>query len=137
MMKNKEYIQLPALHRDISEEELLCIWEFAKLPDEVQEQMLDRAKEALREDVVQKDIVPDGDHVAMADRINRYMVASRKMLKRAMIETCQLAAFIYHECFVLEVPVEELKQKFPGYEDYIDVTVCYIQQLIDRSKGKH
>ena len=100
-------------------------------------QMLDRVKEALREDVVQKDIVPDGDHVAMTDRINRYMVASRKMLKRAMIETCQLAAFIYHECFVLEVPVEELKQKFPGYEDYIDVTVCYIQQLIDRSKEKH
>ena len=85
MMKNKEYIQLPALHRDISEEELLCIWEFAKLPDEAQEQMLDRVKEALREDVVQKDIVPDGDHVAMADRINRYIVASRKMLKRAMI----------------------------------------------------
>lgn len=56
MMKNKEYIQLPALHRDISEEELLCIWEFAKLPDEAQEQMLDRVKEALREDVVQKDI---------------------------------------------------------------------------------
>ena len=81
MMKNKEYIQLPALHRDISEEELLCIWEFAKLPDEAQEQMLDRVKEALREDVVQKDIVPDGDHVAMTDRINRYMVASRKMLK--------------------------------------------------------
>ena len=48
MMKNKEYIQLPALHRDISEEELLCIWEFAKLPDEAQEQMLDRVKEALR-----------------------------------------------------------------------------------------
>lgn len=137
MMKNKEYIQLPVLHRDISEEELLCIWEFAKLPDEVQEQMLDRVKEALREDVVQKDIVLDGDHVAMADRINRYMVASRKMLKRAMIETCQLAAFIYHECIVLEVPVEALKQEFPGYEDYIDVTVCYIQQLIDRSKGKH
>ena len=59
------------------------------------------------------------------------------MLKRAMIETCQLAAFIYHECFVLEIPVKELKQEFPGYEDYIDVTVCYIQQLIDRSKGKH
>ena len=54
MMKNKEYIQLPALHRDISEEELLCIWEFAKLPDEAQEQMLDRVKEALREDVVRK-----------------------------------------------------------------------------------
>ena len=79
MMKNKEYIQLPALHRDISEEELLCIWEFAKLPDEAQEQMLDRVKEALREDVVQKDIVPDGDHVAMTDRINRYMVASRNV----------------------------------------------------------
>ena len=59
------------------------------------------------------------------------------MLKREMIETCQLAAFIYHEGFVLEVPVEEFKQKCPGYEDYIDVTVCYIQQLIDRSKGKH
>ena len=44
-MENKEYIQLPALSRDISEEELLCIWEFAKLPGEVQEQMLDRLKE--------------------------------------------------------------------------------------------
>ena len=31
---------------------------------------------------------------------------------------------------------EELKQEFPGYEDYIDATVCYIQQLIDQSKGK-
>ena len=111
MMKNKEYIQLPALHRDISEEELLCIWEFAKLPDEAQEQMLDRVKEALREDVVQKDIVPDGDHVAMTDRINRYMVASRKMLKRAMIETCQLAAFIYHECFVLEISSERIESR--------------------------
>ena len=44
IMEKKEYIQLPALNRNISEEELLCIWEFAKLPDEVQEQMLDRAR---------------------------------------------------------------------------------------------
>lgn len=137
MMKNKEYIQLPALHRDISEEELLCIWEFAKLPGEVQEQMLDRVKEVLRKDVVKKKTVLDGAYATMTDRVNRYMAASRKMLKRAMIEACQLAAFIYHECFVLEISVEELKQEFPGYEDYIDVTVCYIQQLIDRSKGKH
>ena len=136
-MEKKEYIQLPALNRNISEEELLCIWEFAKLPGEVQEQMLDRVKEVLRKDVVKKKTVPDGAYATMTDRVNRYMAASRKMLKRAMTEACQLAAFIYHECFVLEVPVEELKQEFPGYEDYIDVTVCYIQQLIDRSKGKH
>lgn len=135
-MENKEYIQLPALNRNISEEELLCIWEFAKLPSEVQEQMLDRVKEVLRKEVVQKKEVPDGAYAAMTDRIDRYMEASRKMLKRAMTEACQLAAFIYHECFVLEIPVEELKQEFPGYEDYIDVTVCYIQQLIDQSKGK-
>lgn len=133
-MENKEYIQLPALSRDISEEELLCIWEFAKLPGEVQEQMLDRVKEVLREDVVQKKTVPDGAYAAMADRVNRYMEASRRMLKRAMIEACQLAAFIYHECFVLEISVENLKQEFPGYEDYIDVTVCYIQKLVDKSK---
>lgn len=137
MMENKEYIQLPALSRDISEEELLCIWEFAKLPDEVQEQMIGRVKEVLREEVVQKKTVPDGAYAAMQDRIKRYMDASRKMLKRAMTEACQLAAFVYHECFVLEIPAGELKQEFPGYEDYIDVTVCYIQQLIDRSKGKH
>lgn len=133
-MENKEYIQLPALSRDISEEELLCIWEFAKLPGEVQEQMLDRVKEVLREDVVQKKTVPDGAYAAMTDRVNRYMDASRRMLKRAMIEACQLAAFIYHECFVLEISVENLKQEFPGYEDYIDVTVCYIQKLVDKSK---
>lgn len=136
-MENKEYIQLPALSRDISEEELLCIWEFAKLPEEVQEQMISRVKEVLREETVQKKAAPDGAYAAMQDRINRYMDASRKMLKRAMTEACQLAAFIYHECFALEIPVEELKQEFPGYEDYIDVTVCYIQQLIARSKGKH
>lgn len=136
-MENKEYIQLPALSRDISEEELLCIWEFAKLPDEVQEQMIGRVKEVLREEVVQKKTVPDGAYAAMQDRIKRYMDASRKMLKRAMTEACQLAAFVYHECFVLEIPVGELKQEFPGYEDYIDVTVCYIQQLIDRCKEKH
>lgn len=133
-MENKEYIQLPALSRDISEEELLCIWEFAKLPGEVQEEMLDRVKEVLREDVVQKKTVSDGAYAAMADRVNRYMEASRRMLKRAMIEACQLAAFIYHECFVLEISVENLKQEFPGYEDYIDVTVCYIQKLVDKSK---
>lgn len=39
-MEKKEYIQLPALNRNISEEELLCIWEFAKLPDEVQNKCL-------------------------------------------------------------------------------------------------
>ena len=136
-MENKEYIQLPALSREISDEELLCIWEFAKLPGEVQEQMLDRVKSVLREEAIQKKAETDVAYAAMRDRINRYMAASRKMLKRAMTEACQLAAFIYHECFVLEIPVEELKQEFPGYEDYIDVTVCYIQQLIDRSKGKN
>lgn len=57
--------------------------------------------------------------------------------KNKWVDEEELAAFIYHECFVLEIPVKELKQEFPGYEDYIDVTVCYIQQLIDRSKGKH
>lgn len=133
-MENKEYIQLPALNRNISEEELLCIWEFAKLPDEVQEQMLDRVKEVLREETIQKKKVPDEAYAAMTDRINRYMAASRRMLKRAMTEACQLAAFIYHECFVLEIPVEDLKQEFPGYEDYIDVTIGYIQRLIDKSK---
>lgn len=133
-MENKEYIQLPALSRDISEEELLCIWEFAKLPGEVQEQMLDRVKAVLREDAIQKKAETNGAYAAMKDRINRYMVASRRMLKRAMTEACQLAAFIYHECFVLEIPVEDLKQEFPGYEDYIDVTIGYIQRLIENSK---
>ena len=137
IMEKREYIQLPALNRNISEEELLCIWEFAKLPGEVQEQMLDRVKGVLRKESIQKKIVPDGIYSVMTDRINRYMAASRKMLKRAMTEACQLAAFIYHECFVLEISVEEFKQEFPGYEDYIDVTVCYIQQLIDRSKEKN
>lgn len=133
-MENKEYIQLPALSRDISEEELLCIWEFAKLPGEAQEQILERVKAVLRKDVVKKNAVPDGAYAAMTDRVNRYMAASRRMLKRAMIEACQLAAFIYHECFVLEISVEDLKLEFPGYEDYIDVTVCYIQQLVDKSQ---
>ena len=76
-MENKEYIQLPALSRDISEEELLCIWEFAKLPEEVQEQMISRVKEVLREETVQKKAAPDGAYAAMQDRINRYMDASR------------------------------------------------------------
>lgn len=133
-MENKEYIQLPALSRDISEEELLCIWEFAKLPGEVQEQMLEQVKAVLRKDVVKKKAVPDGAYAAMTDRVNRYMAASRKMLKRAMIEACQLAAFVYHECFVWEIPVDDLKKAFPGYEEYIDVTVCYIQRLFDKSK---
>ena len=59
-MEKKEYIQLPALNRNISEEELLCIWEFAKLPGEVQEQMLDRVKGVLRKESIQKKAVPDG-----------------------------------------------------------------------------
>ena len=71
-MEKREYIQLPALNRNISEEELLCIWEFAKLPGEVQEQMLDRVKGVLRKESIQKKIVPDGIYSVKTDRINRY-----------------------------------------------------------------
>ena len=35
-MEKNNYIQLPALNKEISMEELLCIWEFAKLPEEKQ-----------------------------------------------------------------------------------------------------
>ena len=69
-----------------------------------------------------------------SEEVAAYMSASRAVIKQAMTEACQLAAFIYHECFVFGMSAEELKTNFSGYEDYIDVTVGYIHQLFDKSK---
>lgn len=133
-MENNNYIQLPALNKEISTEELLCIWEFAKLPEEKQMKMRGRLERALQGGAMQGEQADDTTSVTASEEVAKYMAASRSVIKQAMTEACQLAAFVYHECFVLGISAEELKQEFPGYEDYIDATVGYIHQLLNKSK---
>lgn len=135
-MEKNNYIQLPDLNKEISMEELLCIWEFAKLPEEKQMEMCGRLERALWGGAMQDEQADDTTSVTVSKEVEKYMAASRSVIKQAMTEACQLAAFVYHECFVLGISAEELKQEFPGYEDYIDATVGYVHELFEKKPQK-
>ena len=133
-MEDKKYIQLPALDKNISTEELLCLWEFAKLPENRQKEIEEQLEEALQAGSIEENHVAHMRQAMQSGETAAYMSASRAVIKQAMTEACKLAAFVYHECFVFGISAEELKTNFPGYEDYIDVTIGYINQLFEKCK---
>lgn len=115
----KEYIQLPALKRDLDSDVVKALWAFIQLPEEYQAryqeqyELLNQRKEEadrqLQENIEKID----------ADAIHLYEETMRSMIRDIVQQSCNLACWVRYHKYDLEESLEEMIDQQPHAAKYI------------------
>ena len=115
----KEYIQLPALKRDLDPDVVKVLWAFIQLPEEYQAryqeqyELLNQRKEEadrqLQENIEKID----------ADAIHLYEETMRSMIRDIVQQSCNLACWVRYHKYDLEESLEEMIDQQPHAAKYI------------------
>ena len=115
----KEYIQLPALKRDLDPDVVKALWAFIQLPEEYQAryqeqyELLNQRKEEadrqLQENIEKID----------ADAIHLYEETMRSMIRDIVQQSCNLACWVRYHKYDLEESLEEMIDQQPHAAKYI------------------
>ena len=110
----KEYIQLPALKRDLDPDVVKALWAFIQLPEEYQAryqeqyELLNQRKEEadrqLQENIEKID----------ADAIHLYEETMRSMIRDIVQQSCNLACWVRYHKYDLEESLEEMIDQAKG-----------------------
>ena len=127
----KEYIQLPALKRDLDPDVEKVLWAFIQLPEEYQAryqeqyELLNQRKEEadrqLQENIEKID----------ADAIHLYEETMRSMIRDIVQQSCNLACWVRYHKYDLEESLEEMIDQQPHAAKYI----IAMNILMDDSEG--
>ena len=115
----KEYIQLPALKRDLDPDVVKALWAFIQLPEEYQAryqeqyELLNQRKEEadrqLQENIEKID----------ADAIHLYEETMRSMIRDIVQQSCNLACWVRYHKYDLKESLEEMIDQQPHAAKYI------------------
>ena len=115
----KEYIQLPALKRDLDADVVKALWAFIQLPEiykaryQNQYELLNqRKKEADRQ-------LPENIEKIDADAIYLYEETMRSMIRDIVQQSCNLACWVRDHKYDLEESLEEMIDQQPHATKYI------------------
>lgn len=119
--KEYDYIQLPALKRDLDANVVKSLWEFIKLPEKDRKRYQDlfasfdqKTKDAdrqVREKVKQ---------INMED-VQEYVDTMRSIVSEIIVQACKVAGWVYYHKFVLNESLEVMVAQAPEVEEYIIV----------------
>lgn len=115
----KEYIQLPALKRDLDPDVVKALWAFIQLPEKYQAryqeqyELLNQRKEEadrqLQENIQKID----------ADAIHLYEETMRSMIRDIVQQSCNLACWVRYHKYDLKESLEEMIDQQPHAAKYI------------------
>ena len=115
----KEYIQLPALKRDLDADVVKALWAFIQLPEKYKaryqnqyELLNQRKKEADRQ-------LPENIEKIDADAIYLYEETMRSMIRDIVQQSCNLACWGRYHKYDLEESLEEMIDQQPHATKYI------------------
>ena len=115
----KEYIQLPALKRDLDADVVKALWAFIQLPEKYKaryqnqyELLNQRKKEADRQ-------LPENIEKIDADAIYLYEETMRSMIRDIVQQSCNLACWVRYHKYDLEGCLEEMIDQQPHATKYI------------------
>ena len=115
----KEYIQLPALKRDLDADVVKALWAFIQLPEEYQARYQDQY-ELLNQKTEEADRqLQENIETIDADAIRSYEETMRSVIRDIVQQSCNLACWVHYHKYGLEESLEEMIDQQPHAMKYI------------------
>lgn len=115
----KEYIQLPALKRDLDADVVKALWAFIQLPKEYQARYQDQY-ELLNQKTEEADRqLQENIEKIDADAIRSYEETMRSVIRDIVQQSCNLACWVHYHKYGLEESLEEMIDQQPHATKYI------------------
>lgn len=132
MDKNVKYIQLPPIPEDIETPALEVIWLFAKMSHEEREDALVQLQAMLGDEKTgemdyetMQEILDKYDKVEEDEIFSQYIECIRKLLAKLVLESYDVAAYVFQKRCVEKLSVEEMLKTTRLSESALNMFVKY------------
>lgn len=132
MDKNVKYIQLPPIPEDIETPALEVIWLFAKMSHGEREDALVQLQAMLGDEKTgemdydtMQEILDKYDKVEEDEIFSQYIECIRKLLAKLVLESYDVAAYVYQKRCVEKLSVEEMLKTTRLSESALNMFVKY------------
>lgn len=118
-MKDKEYMQLPAMRKDTDPDIVKAIWAYAQLPEKYKHLYEEQHELFLQKTAEADQQVRANIDEVQSQEIEEYEETMRSIIRDIVIESCNLARWVHHHKYGLHETVEEMIDQQPYAEKYI------------------
>lgn len=111
-----EYIQLPPIKRGTDPQVVESVWKFVQLSKESQDIILQKLENIYdcKEETEVKEIT-----VIQKEEIQEFESIMRSIISQMLLESCDLACWVYHHKYILDESLETMITLKPAEKDLI------------------
>ncbi|MDY4193884.1 MAG: hypothetical protein SOY03_06245 [Bariatricus sp.] len=126
-----EYIQLPPLKRDTDLRVIMALWEYVRLSDEEREHVLTIMNE-IKKDKESRILPPlESLQNLPQEDINDFDNVMGKIIKDIIVETCDLACWVYRYKFIEGWTLEQMVDEKRNADQFIVALYYLFEKYID------
>ena len=131
MSKENDYIQLPPLRRDTDLKVIMALWEYVKMPEESRQKVLAFLDESENNNPSGELPPPDYLQSLPVEDINDFDKVIGKIINGIIVETCDLACWVYVCKFIEGLSLEQIVNQNRSAEQFIFALFSMFDKYID------
>lgn len=129
--KENEYIQLPPLKRDTDLRVIMALWEYVRLSDEEREHVLTIMNE-IKKDNESRVLPPlESFQNLPQENINDFDKVMGKIIKDIIVESCDLACWVYRYKFIEGWTLEQMVDEKRNSDQFIVALYYLFEKYFD------
>lgn len=118
---NEEYIQLPPLKKDTDGFVVQMIWEYIKMPDELQKSVYDDLIKFNQGATLQDLNIPDKYREISHESFSDFEMGMNKLIRTLILEASDVAAWVFAKKYISGWSLDRMLQEMPKAEQFIVV----------------
>ena len=118
---NEEYIQLPPLKKDTDGFVVQMIWEYIKMPDELQKIVYDDLITFNQGATLQDLNIPDKYREIFHESFSDFEMGLNKLIRTLILEASDVAAWVFAKKYISGWSLDRMLQEMPKAEQFIIV----------------